>query len=189
MKTHSSLLPALGKLRHDQRGVSAIEFALIAPLMALFYMGTVELASTLLVDRKITAATTTIGDLVARENTMSNCAIDEIFDAAVLIFEPYDGSAARIRVSSIAPNAGAPTQMDVQWGYANANWTERAAGTTVTLPNGVMAANGSVIMAEIEYTYSPPFNSVFQTDPTLVDVFYMRPRGVNQLPLTTQTCP
>ncbi len=172
----------------DRRGISAVEFALIAPLMALFYVGSIELASTLLADRKVSSAVATMGDLTARLPTADNCDLDDIFAATNLIFEPYSSAGSQLRISSIEPNAGTPTQTDVVWSYANPNWTARAVGETVTLPAGVMASNGSVLMAEIRYTYSPPFNHVFQTDPVLTDVFYMRPRGTDKLAYNGATC-
>ncbi|MEM7768776.1 MAG: TadE/TadG family type IV pilus assembly protein [Pseudomonadota bacterium] len=177
------------RFSRNQRGVSAIEFALIAPIMALFYAGSVELASTLLADRKVTSAAATMGDLVARLPAANNCEIDNVFDATGLIFEPYSSAGVRLRISSIKPNAGTPTQMDVVWSYANGDWTALTPGDTVTLPAGIMSADGSILMAEIEYTYSPPFNRVFQTDPTLTDVFYMRPRATEELLFSTITCP
>lgn len=185
----SSALARVRRLAQDRRGVSAVEFALIAPIMALFYVGSVELASTLLADRKVASTASTMNDLVARLPAANNCELDNIFNAAGLIFEPYPATGVKLRVSSIKPNTTTPTQMDVVWSYANTNWTARGVGSTVTLPAGIMAANGSVLMSEIEYTYAPPFNRVFRTNPTLTDVFYMRPRGTDELVYSTVTCP
>ncbi|MEM0985372.1 MAG: TadE/TadG family type IV pilus assembly protein [Pseudomonadota bacterium] len=186
--TNSPLRRLSRVFRRDQRGVSALEFALIAPLMALFYVGSVELASTMLADRKVTSSSSTMGDLVARLPAANNCALDDVFDVAELILEPYPTN-ARLRISSIQPNAATPTTNEVAWSYANAAWTARTAGDLVTLPAGIMAANGSIIMAEIEYDYDPPFNRFFQTDPTLTDTFYMRPRAIDVIQFSTVTCP
>lgn len=182
---HCPLLARVARrLVSDRRGVSALEFALIAPIMALFYAGSVELASTLLADRKVASAASTMGDLVARLPVADSCELDDIYAATNLIFEPYPSAGVRLRISSIKPNPTTPTQMDVVWSHANPNWTARTVGETVPLPAGIMAANGSILMAEVEYTYSPPFNSVFRTDPVLSDVFYMRPRGTDELVFT-----
>ncbi len=50
------------RFAHDQSGLSALEFALIAPLMITTYFGAYEMCDVLLMDRKVTnvAAATTI---------------------------------------------------------------------------------------------------------------------------------
>ena len=179
----------LRNFRRDEKGVSALEFALIAPLLALFYVGCVELSTTLIADRKVTTAASSMGDLVARESSIDNCQIDDVFEAVRLAFQPYSDTQARLRVSSIVPDAGDPNTTLVDWSYSNANWTDRAAGSSVTLPAGIMATDGSIIMAEVEYTYSPPFNQIFQTDPVLDDIFYMRPRASDEVIFSSVTCP
>ena len=37
----------------DKRGVSAVEFALLAPIMLLMYVGTVEIGNLLTVERRV----------------------------------------------------------------------------------------------------------------------------------------
>ena len=45
------------KLSQSEDGISAVEFALIAPLMALIYFGCIELSVMMTLDRKVTGAT------------------------------------------------------------------------------------------------------------------------------------
>ena len=42
------------RFARDQRGVSAVEFALVAPLMITLYLGCVEISQGVGVDRKVT---------------------------------------------------------------------------------------------------------------------------------------
>ena len=46
---------ALATLAHDTHGVSAVEFALILPVMITMYIGAVEFSHALTVDRRVTA--------------------------------------------------------------------------------------------------------------------------------------
>ena len=55
----------IGKLTRDQRGVSAVEFAMLAPLMITMYFGSIEVSQGISIDRKLslTARTLQISDL------------------------------------------------------------------------------------------------------------------------------
>ena len=44
----------LARLCRDRRGVSAVEFAMVAPLMIALYLGCVEISDGVAVDRKVT---------------------------------------------------------------------------------------------------------------------------------------
>ena len=46
---------------------------------------------------------------------------------------------------------------------------------------GIVPSPGSVIMAEVYYKYKSPFGYVLQTERTVSDTFYLRPRRVNEL--------
>jgi Flp pilus assembly protein TadG len=47
----------------DERGVSAVEFALLLPLMVTLYLGGVEISQGLTIDRKVTLVARTVADL------------------------------------------------------------------------------------------------------------------------------
>jgi len=181
-------LPAIKRLwphlARDRRGVSAVEFALIAPLMLLFYYGSFEVSSMLTADRKIKTATASIGDLVARSPSVTSAEMDDIFTAADLIVAPYDQSRLRLQVVSfVVPNEGDPVEVD--WTYSNANWKTAhgtfnpdsdAAPLIAALPSDVMPAVGGLVMARIEYNYEAPLSFLFDDAITISDRFYTRPR-------------
>jgi Flp pilus assembly protein TadG len=57
-----ALTQSPGALARDTRGVSAVEFALLLPLMIALYLGAVELSQGIAADRKVTLTTRTIAD-------------------------------------------------------------------------------------------------------------------------------
>lgn len=160
----------------NEEGISAIEFALVAPFLALLYFGCIELSLMMQTDRRVTSAASTMGDLVARAAVMSDADIQDVFQASRMIFEPSPITNARLRISSLVDTGGV---IVVDWSDANENWTPHAQGTPMTVPADLVPAGGSVIYAEVEYDYSSDIGYVIDNTRVLKDEFYLRPRRVN----------
>ena len=174
-------------LRQDTAGVSAIEFALIAPILVLLYFGGVELSFLMQADRRVTTVTATIGDLTSRETVIGNSRKDDIFAASGLLIAPLNSSVARMRISNLVADASG-TVVTVDWSDATTNFTPRAVGSTINdIPAGVIAADGSVVMAEVEYPYDPVIDFLNLGDQVLTDTFYLRPRRTNRIIRDTTT--
>lgn len=156
-------------------GVSAVEFALIAPLMLLIYFACIELSFMMMLDRKVTTSTSTLGDLTARASVITNDDLDDIFEATRMIFQPNDVVLARMRVSSLYDDGGT---VKVAWSDGQ-NMTAYIVDQTITVPANLVPAGGSVIFAEIEYDYNSVLGYFFTSTKTLKDKFYLRPRRVN----------
>jgi Flp pilus assembly protein TadG len=57
---------ATARLVRDKRGIAAVEFAMVAPLMLVMFFGTVEFTSGVAVKRKVSILTQSLADLVSR---------------------------------------------------------------------------------------------------------------------------
>jgi len=158
-----------------KQGVSAVEFALIAPLMLLMYAGCVELSLMMQLDRKVTTSAATLGDLTARADVVTNDDLDDIFEASRMIFQPKDITAARLRISSLKEDSG---KVVIDWSDG-CNLTPYPDDQEMTVPNNLVPAGGSVILAEIEYDYESTIGGFFTGKQTLKDRFYLRPRRVD----------
>lgn len=156
-------------------GISAVEFALIAPVMMLIYFACIELSLMMVLDRKVTTSTATLGDLTARATEVSNDDLDDIFQATRMIFQPNDITKARMRITSLTDDEGTAR---VAWSDG-CSLAPYAAGDAVTIPANLMPAGGSLIFAEIEYDYNSDLGYFFTTSKTLKDSFYLRPRKVD----------
>src|SRR5207244_1629235 len=68
--------------RASTEGVAAVEFALIVPIMAIMFIGAVELSQAITVDRRVTQVASSTADLVARAETqISQAEITDIMKA------------------------------------------------------------------------------------------------------------
>jgi Flp pilus assembly protein TadG len=167
----------LARLSRDERGITAVEFALILPFMMMLYLGGTALTQGIIVKRKVVLVTHTVGDLVARDNSITNAEVTAIFDAAKAVFAPYSwGTLLKIKVSSIRINAAGTAT--VAWSEALQD-TARATNSTITLPAGLNTPNTTVIWAEVSYNFTPPIGGTF-TGGTIAmsDQLYIRPRLV-----------
>jgi Flp pilus assembly protein TadG len=164
---------SLRNFAQDKRGVSAVEFAMLLPLMITLYLGGVEVSSAIAVDRKVTLVARTLGDLVAQSTSVNATDMTNILNAATSVVQPYSSSLIKVTVSRVDVDANGVAK--VVWSKT-LNGTARAANSTVTLPAALNTASSSVIWAESSYAYTPTIGYVIVGTKTLTDQIYMRPR-------------
>lgn len=168
----STALWRSGLLR-DIRGVSAVEFALIAPVMITLFVGAVEFGHALTIDRRITAIASATGDLTAQVEEVDDSAVQDIFKASSEIIKPYSESTLSIVLSNIIADADGNTT--VQWSDAH-NGSDRSDGSSITLPAGLVQPNQCVVLAEVSYDYNPAVGQFLVGGITMKDSFYLKPR-------------
>ncbi|MDR7230473.1 Flp pilus assembly protein TadG [Caulobacter sp. BE264] len=163
----------------DKRGVSAVEFALIAPVMIIMYCGLAEVTQAMMAQRRLSNIASQIGDLVAQSSQTGPTKMTDVFTIGSIIMAPFPTSALKMCVASITSDAtGKDT---VAWSRASASGmsTCPAQGTVLTVPVGVLPASQSVIMARASYAYASPIKLVMPRDITFQRTFYLRPRKVD----------
>lgn len=176
---------APGKIRRfagAEGGLAAVEFAFLLPVMITMFFGVVELSMAINCRSAVTNVASTAADLTAQSRTISTSDMSNVFNAASAILYPYDTSPAKITVSSVIYDTATKslTAGKVAWSCAW-NGTARNPNDTVTLPSGLMTANGSVIVAEISYSYSSPTTKIITGPMAMANTFYAKPRRVAQI--------
>jgi Flp pilus assembly protein TadG len=169
------------RIRRDQRGTAAVEFALIAPIMITIYFGLVETCEAVLAERKADHVASAVGDLVAQSTGVSTSDLADIFAIGNTIMSPFSTTTLQMRVTSLTPNgAGNPA---VTWSYGAGGLGALSAGTVKTLPITV-GSGDSVIMSEVTYQYNSPLKYILPNALTFNEVYYLRPRQVSQISCT-----
>jgi len=176
--SHLSLSDQLVRLRRDQSGVSAVEFAMLLPLMITLYLGTVEISQAVGIDRKVTLTTRTVADLASQVTSINNTDMSNLLDASSAVIIPYDTSKLKVTVSEVDIDANGTAK--IKWSDTRGG-TARAVGATVTLPTALNVANTSLIWGEVSYTYTPTIGYVVTGSLNLSDQIYMRPRLSNDV--------
>jgi len=176
-----SLLRDIGRLRCDQRGVSAVEFAMILPLMITLYLGAVEISQGVGIDRKVTLTTRTVADLTSQVTTVTSSDISSILNASAQVIMPYDATKVKVTVSQVKIDANSTATID--WS-CTLNGTKRGTGSSVTLPSALVVPSTWLIWSEVSYSYKPTIGYVVTGTLNLSDQIYMRPRQSTSVTLS-----
>jgi Flp pilus assembly protein TadG len=160
-------------LAGDERGVSAVEFAMMLPLMLTLYLGAVELSQGVGADRKVTLTARTVADLVSQTASINNADMTNSLNASAAVMAPYPTSNLKVTVSSIKIDATGKATVD--WSDTF-NGAARAVNSTVTLPSALLVPNTWLIWSEVQYSYKPTIGYVVSGTLTLKDQSFMAPR-------------
>ena len=163
----------LRRFLKDKRGISAVEFAMLLPLMVTLYLGGVEVSQGVAVDRKVTLIARTLGDLVAQATNVTNSEMSNILAASAAVVAPFEDSKLKITVSSVKIDAQSVAK--IAWSDTKGG-TARAVGSTITLPAALVTPSSTLIWAEAEYAYTPTIGYIITGTKNLKDQIYMRPR-------------
>jgi Flp pilus assembly protein TadG len=161
------------KLLRDKRGVAAVEFAVIVPVMLVLFFGVDEFSSVVAVDRKVTLMARTLSDLTSQNDRVSDTQLTNFFNASSAIMTPYPSAPVKSTISELYIDPDT-MQARVQWSKGAA---PRVAGTTVTIPDALKVGNTYLIFSEVTYKYIPTVGYVMaKTGINLSDSTFTRPR-------------
>ncbi len=171
---------ALRRFARDRGAVSAMEFAIILPVMLLLYIGGVELGDGLQIQFKVTESARTITDLASQYIIMQSSDMSNILAATSSVVAPYSSSNMTMTVSEVTTNSQG--QGTITWS-CSLNGTPHTIGATVTLPTNLQTPDISLIWGEVTYPYTPPMGYVVTGTINLYQSNYFYPRLVNSITL------
>jgi Flp pilus assembly pilin Flp len=182
--------PSLANLRRhllrSEEGVAMVEFAMVAPVMAVLTIGGLELANLAITHMRVSEIANTVSDNAGRVTSgMDEANIYEIFAGAGVLgnsidFEP-DG---RVVISSLQDNGGKggakgqKIEWQRCWGDLNVapKYGKQGKGKNdATLKDGlgppgrrIKSENGNAVMfAEVSYKHTPLFLNGFIKERTI----------------------
>jgi len=179
MSRHPSRPDFLTRFGRDRDGVSAIEFALIAPVIIFLYLGLAEFSQGFMAQKRVAHAASMVADLTARRDSLTQADIGDIMAIGELIMRPYPTDTLTQRVASVTRVSA--TQLRIDWQVGDATELEEA---TLAIPDGIIADGETVIISEAGYKYDSPVNYVLEGLTDLSHRTYLRPREIDLIPCT-----
>jgi len=195
-------LRALARRWRRGDGVAAVEFALIVPIMAVMFIGAVELSQAITVDRRVTQVASATADLVARaEKQISQTEITDIMRVGGYVMAPYDQTPLQIIIRNVTSSPISATTAKQSWSctYNGVGATLSCActNTSYTLPPNLVTTNDSVVISEVRYNYRPLVFDFFLKNMagavpgthTLTETIYLKPRSQAAMLLQSSGAP
>jgi Flp pilus assembly protein TadG len=177
----------------DDSGVSAVEFALVAPFLITLLLGIGDVVPSILASFQNSHATQEVGDVVSQFSQMQASDMVDAYSAATDVQGNLAGTVVNVRLTNVYSDGNGhayvywscgqgalpaytaksaitstPTGSPVAWFL----WTYNTTANGYTL-NGT---NTSYVMAETSAIYTSPFQFIIKNPLTMTNTAYVLPR-------------
>ena len=183
----------------DRRGVAAIEFAFIAPLLLTMYFVTMEIAPAIDANKKVGRSASMIADLVTQQQTISKSEVEAIMSIGEATLNPYNRSQLKVVITAITVTDEETPKVLVAWSrkMVNGAFSQDAAKDTVTTVPASLKVKGSfLIRVETALDYRPIITWTASAKATtgllaafdninMKETYYLRPRMSNSIDCPT----
>ncbi len=170
----------MGDLRLGQRGVGAMEFALLAPVLVTSIFGLAAMSQAIRAEMLLTSSASSMASMVAVQNSITGGSLGTLHDfctGAQLIMQPYAATGLSMAIASYTLQSNSTTASK-DWEYDSA--CQGSAGSLASsgsaLANPLLVAAGdSVIIVQASYNYTSSHISIVP-NLVLTQTAYSRPR-------------
>jgi Flp pilus assembly protein TadG len=148
----------LASLFRDRRGVAAIEFAFIAPILLALYFVTMEVAQAIETNKKVGRIASMVADLITQQQSVSRTDVDAIMQIGAAIIQPYNRTTPSIFVTAIEISNEASPKAKVAWSRKLVNGAASAAvakGQPISVPEKLLIAGTFLVRVEAQLDYRP----------------------------------
>ncbi len=171
----------------DKKGIGAVEFAIVTPILIMAYIGAFEISLGFTVSGKVARAASTVADLVAQQSTVDKTYLGNMKNVAQTMLAPYKGFNFTLKISGIkVDNTNKGT---VIWSRDQNGATPYAVNSTVNLPAQFATKGAFVIRTELIVPhelllFAPNLASKSITKINLAKTAYFRSRQAETISCT-----
>jgi len=159
VNTLSRCLATAALLLRDRRGVAAIEFAFIAPILLCMYFLTMEVSQAIETNKKLGRAGSMVGDLITQQDSIQQSEVDAIMQIGDSLLQPYTRSKPVITVTAIDIGTDATTgkaKGTVKWSRRMEDGKfSKGEGADATVPASLLVSGTFLIKVDAALAYKP----------------------------------
>ncbi|PBB38090.1 hypothetical protein CK218_13070 [Mesorhizobium sp. WSM3879] len=182
----------------DRRGVAAIEFAFIVPVLLIMYFITMEASQAIETSKKVSRIGSMVADLVTQQTSVTKADLDAIMKIGTSTLQPYNRSTPTIIITGIQISDEASPKATVAWSrkLVGTTYSADAAKTSPTnVPSTLNIRNTFLVRVESDLGYKPIITWSADSSSTLGltsafnnismgETYYLRPRRGPTVPCT-----
>jgi Flp pilus assembly protein TadG len=141
----------LRRFSRDERGVGAIEFAILFPVLLMLYLGAFELTVGLSASKRASRSAGSIADIISQQSSVTKSILATMPSVAGAIFAPYSTAGLTLKITGITIDASG--KATVTWSWAQDGTRPYTVGSTVTLPANMNQASTFLVRSELALPY------------------------------------
>lgn len=147
----------LARFTRERRGVAAVEFAFLAPILLMMYFLSMEASQAIEANKKVSRLGSMVADLVAQTSGgIDKAAIQNIMDIGQTTLLPYNRSKPTITVTGVQIDA--KSQVSIEWSRKLENGVFGPGmdkTTKITIPSALVIPNTFLVKVDSELVYEP----------------------------------
>jgi Flp pilus assembly protein TadG len=186
----SAIAAKVERFGRDRRGVAAIEFAFIVPVLLVMYFITMEASQAIETSKKVSRIGSMVADLVTQQQAVLKADLEAMMKIGTSTLQPYNRSSPTIIITGIQITDEASPKVQVAWSRKLVGSTysvDAAKNTITTVPAALIIRNTFLVRVESDLGYKPiitwsadnsqtlGLTSVF-SNITMSETYYLRPR-------------
>ncbi|MER9415971.1 pilus assembly protein [Mesorhizobium sp. M0306] len=184
------------RLCSDRRGIAAVEFALIVPVLLIMYFMTMEASQAIETSKKVSRIGSMVADLVTQQQTIKAADVDAIMAIGSSTLQPYNRSKPKIIITAIQVTNETTPKVLVVWSRKvvdAVSSVDAVKDSTTTVPSALKIKGTFLIRVESDLAYKPiitwsadgqsrfGLSSVFNSI-SMAETYYLRPRRSPTIP-------
>ena len=194
----SVIMTRAARFCRDRRGVAAIEFAFIVPVLLIMYFITMEASQAIETSKKVSRIGSMVADLITQQTSVTKADLNAIMAIGTSTLKPYNRSSPKIIVTAIQITDEATPQVQVAWSRKLVSGTysaDAAKNSITTVPATLNIRNTFLIRVESDLGYTPVI-AWSKTDAqaksygllstfsniSMSETYYLRPRRSSTIP-------
>lgn len=190
------LVTRLKALVGDRRGVAALEFALVVPLLLCMYFVTMEVAQAIETNKKVSRVGSMVADLITQQQTITKSEVEAVMAIGEATLQPYNRSKPKISVTAIQITDETTPKVKVVWSRKLVNGAfsvDAAKDSITTVPTALKIKGSFLIRVTSSLGYKPVITWAAEDKPALglmaafdgismAETYYLRPRMSSTVP-------